>query len=176
MLIKIINVSQPEKIQTARGGYFTMEVNYKDEQGKTQGKKLMSFSSPEVFNTLKTAAQNDQFDITSEKDKNGYWQWIAISKADGAQPSSSSGAKPAASVAGRSTYETPEERAARQKLIVRQSSLTAALATLSVGAKAINKDEVKALAQEYSDWVFEVKDEVVPNPADLSDIDDDIPY
>ena len=171
MLIKIINVSQPEKVKT----YFTMEVNYKNEQGQTQGKKLMSFTAPEVFNTLKTASQGDTYDITTEKDKNGYWQWIAAVKAEGA---ATSGARPqpASQVQSRGSYETAEERAARQRLIVRQSSLSAAVATLTVGAKSVDKDAVKALAEEYNSWVFEEDAKVPSDPADFSDLDDDIPF
>lgn len=170
MLIKIINVSQPEKVKT----YFTMEVNYKNDQGQTQGKKLMSFTAPEVFNTLKTAAQGDTYDITTEKDKNGYWQWIAAVKSEGG--SSGSKPQPAAQVQSKGSYETAEERAARQRLIVRQSSLSAAIATKTVGAKSVDPEEVLALAEKYNDWVFEVKQPLAVSKVDISDIDDDIPY
>ena len=170
MLIKIINVSQPEKVKT----YFTMEVNYKNEQGQTQGKKLMSFTAPEVFNTLKTASQGDTYDITTEKDKNGYWQWIAAVKAEGA---ATSGARPqpASQVQSRGSYETAEERAARQRLIVRQSSLSAAVATLTVGSKSLNPEDVLLLAEKYNDWVFEVKNPLGVSTVDISEIDNDIP-
>lgn len=171
MLIKIINVSQPEKVKT----YFTMEVNYKDDQGRTQGKKLMSFTAPEVFNTLKTAAQGDTYEITTEKDKNGYWQWTSAVKADGA---TTGGAKPqpASQVQSRGSYETAEERAARQRLIVRQSSLSAAVATLTVGSKSLNPEDVLVLAEKYNDWVFEVKSPLGVSTVDISEIDNDIPY
>ena len=149
-----------------------MEVNYKDEAGKTQGKKLMSFTFPLVFNALKDAKQGDTFNITTSKNDKGYWDWTEATPATGGEVAVA-GAKPASSVtASKGSYETADERTARQRLIVRQSSLTAALGTLTVGAKAIDKEAVKALAEEYTDWVFEKLggvDAVVALP-------DDIPY
>lgn len=166
MLIKIIAVSEPEKVKT----YFTMEVNYKDEAGKTQGKKLMSFAFPLVFNALKDAKQGDVFEITTKKNDKGYWDWTDVATST-SQEIGTSTAKPASAIATKSSYETADERAVRQRLIVRQSSITAALGTLSVGAKAVDKDAVKALAQEYTDWVFEhnAVDDVI-------NLDDDVPY
>lgn len=67
-------------------------------------------------------------------------------------------------------YESKEERTARQRLIVRQSSLTAALSTLTPGAKTVDKEAVKALAEEYFDWVFESGETGIQN------MEDDIPY
>ena len=167
MIITVLNVSQPEKVKT----YFTIEVNYKNEKGQTQGKKLMSFSAPDVYNVLKGASSGEQYDITV-KQEGQYWNWVGASKVEG-----SGGGKanaPVASSGGRGGYETAEEREKRQRLIVRQSSLTAALTTLSVGAKSVDKNAVKALAEEYTDWVFE---ELPTLKEDVSfdDLGDDIP-
>ena len=166
MIITVLNVSQPEKVKT----YFTIEVNYKNEKGQTQGKKLMSFSAPDVYNALKGASSGEQYDITV-KQEGQYWNWVAAKKLEG-------GAKPTGNTptatTGRSSYESAEEREKRQRLIVRQSSLTAALTTLSVGAKSVDKNAVKALAEEYTDWVFE---ELPTLKEDVSfdDLGDDIP-
>jgi hypothetical protein len=50
MLINIIDVAQPQT-STNRNGrqYQSLEVTYKDDQGRVSSKKLMSFSNPEVF-------------------------------------------------------------------------------------------------------------------------------
>ena len=62
----------------------------------------------------------------------------------------------------KSTYESPEERAKRQILIVRQSALDRAVTTLSVGAKTPpGYDDVTTLATKYYNWVMQDPAEVV---------------
>jgi hypothetical protein len=73
-----------------------------------------------------------------------------------------------------SNYETKEERAARQVLIVKQSSLTNAVATLSPGAKAaLDANAVIDLAQKYADWVF---DKPESDKTGFDDMGSDIPF
>ena len=52
------------------------------------------------------------------------------------------------------TKPSPEERAARQVYIIRQSSLSNATAILSVGAKSLKVSDVIATAKELEDFVF----------------------
>jgi len=166
MIITVLNVSEPQKIKT----YFTIEVNYKNEKGDTQGKKLMSFSAPSVYATMKEAQAGEQYDITVRKEGD-YWNWVEAKKADGAsKPVGSQSSSPA-----KSNYETTEERAKRQRLIVRQSSLTNAVAILTVGAKALKAEDVKVLANELTDWVFE-EEKLVENKGSFDDFEDDIPH
>ena len=166
MIITILNVSQPQTVKT----YFTIEVNYKNEKGDVQGKKLMSFSAPDVYNALKGAQAGEQYDVTS-KQENGYWNWVGAKKVEGgAKPTVSGGSQPA-----RSNYETSEEREKRQRLIVRQSSLTNAVAILTVGAKAVKPEDVKALADNLTDWVFE-EATLKEDNVNFDDFQDDIPY
>ena len=92
-----------------------------------------------TFKTLADAQSGQQYEITIVKNPQGYNDWTACSPANGAASHSDA---PAAAVAGkanatpRSTYETPEERAQRQVLIVRQSSLSNAVSCLAVGSKS----------------------------------------
>jgi hypothetical protein len=71
-------------------------------------------------------------------------------------PSQTSSAASTGTVAAKpvSNYETKEERAARQVMIVRQSSLSNAVSTLSVGAKHLTPSEVVAVAKEYERYVL----------------------
>lgn len=167
--ITVINVDIEQRPgQKGKKGYEQAEVTYKDGDG-TRSKKIMSFANPQVFATLKDAQKGDQFDVTSEK-IGEYWQWTAISPAGAGSPDpvparSSNGASSGS--VGRSNFETPEERAARQRLIVRQSSLTAALGTLTPGAKAaLDPDAVEALAERYHDWVYQ-KPDLFDEPSDI---------
>ena len=167
--ISIINVSQQTK-PTAKGSYTLLDVAYKNEtSGKTEGKKIMSFAQKETFDTLSKATSGQSYIIESVKnEQSGYWDWIGAELTTGeSQPVAAN--KPTGNATPKSTYETADERAARQVLIVRQSSLTAAINSLP--EKARDPETVKKVAQQYVDWVFQ-KD--TPNP-DFSDMEDDVP-
>jgi hypothetical protein len=138
----------------------------------------MSFSNPSVFNHIKNLGKGDAVNVTTTKDDQGYWQWTAIG---GDAPAQESTNKPAAAGVNRTTgsnYETKEERAARQVYIVRQSSISAAIGALTIGAKSVpTSDSILALAKEFEAYVFS-KDEpkTAANIPDLTDLEDDIPY
>jgi len=168
--IEIINVSATTK-PTKNGSYVQLDVAYKKlADGKIEGKKIMSFANKDAYGILSKASNGNQFTITSEKEGE-FWQWVAVT------PLSSSGGQEAvkAPAAGftspKSTYETAEERAARQVLIVRQSSLSAAVATLKTDKKELDPDMVMALAGRYNGWVFQKEDRM----PDFSDMQDDVP-
>ncbi len=159
MNITLLNKSISAATTTTGKSYQVMEVAYKNNtfQGKVEGKKITSYSTP-AFTILAEANPGDTFEVTVEK-KNGFNEWTALKKgsAMAEKVGGSVGTdKPfAATPSPTSTFETPEERARRQVLIVRQSSLSAAVDTLAVGAKSVKKEEVLALAEDYYNWVFQ---------------------
>jgi hypothetical protein len=138
--------------------YQIAEVAFKNNSfnGTVQGKKVTSYSK--AYQQVAEAQIGQTYDVTEEK--NGeFVEWVSLSPAGVV----AAGAAPAASVSEsvqrgstptRSTYETPEERAIKQVYIVKQSSLSNAVATLAVGAKAVKPSDVLKLAQEYTDFVF----------------------
>jgi len=170
MLIQIISTSVETK-PTAKGSYQQLEVVFKNlsYQGKVESKKVMSFgANAGAFTALSTAQAGAQFDVTVTKNAAGYNDWTTVVPSNGAPaPAGDTPAK--ANASPRSTYETPEERAQRQVLIVRQSSLSAAIGTLSVGAKALKSADVIELAQQYENYVFGIKD---PGPSGFEDLPD----
>jgi dihydroxyacetone kinase-like predicted kinase len=156
MEIQIISTSVETK-PTAKGSYQQLEVVFKNlsYQGKVESKKLMSFgANAAAFKTLSSAQSGQTFEVTVTKNAQGYNDWTSVTASAGVAPAA---AAAKSTPAPKSTYETPEERAQRQVLIVKQSSLSAAVSTLSVGAKAVKPDDVIALAQKYTDWVFGVE-------------------
>lgn len=176
MQIQIIDVGTPNTHAGKTGRtYQSLEVTYKGNDGKVSAKKLMSFSNPSVFKAAGTWSKGDLVEIVTQKDDAGYWQWTGIGEAGTASPTT---AAPAASagttrVTG-SNYETKEERAARQVLIVRQSSLSVAVQALLAGAKTPpNAKNIIGLAKELESYVF--AEEVKPIP-EITDLEDDIPY
>jgi hypothetical protein len=160
-------------VPTAKGSYQSAEVAYKNNtfQGKVEGKKVMSFgATASSFKTLATAQPGDSFTVEVIKNAAGYNDWVSMTKA-GAE----AGDAPKETVslpkpAMKTTYETPEERAQRQVLIVRQSSISAAVSTLTAGAKTTPKStDVIALAKEYEAYVFGVKS---AGPSGFEDLPD----
>ena len=178
MLIQIITTVVETK-PTTKGSYQQLEVTYKNltYAGKVESKKLMSFGANATsFKALANAQAGSTWEVTVVKNDKGYNDWTAVSPGTmspgGGEVPVATSSKPAATAA-RSTYETPEERAQRQVLIVRQSSLSAAVATLAVGSKSVKPDEVIAVAKQYENYVFDIKD---PGPSGFEDLPDfDVP-
>ncbi len=166
--IEIIKVKSETK-PTAKGSYTMLDVAFTNlSSGKVESKKIMSFANKTVFDILSKAESDQKFTVTSEKnEKTGYWDWVSVDT--GAASSGSSTTKGFTSP--KSTYETAEERAKRQVLIVRQSSLTAAITTLKDAKGSLNPDDVVSLAQDYVAWVFQE----APNPVGFEDMEDDVP-
>lgn len=173
MIIEIQDVSRTDSTGKNGKSYGVLQVAYRAD-GKLQEKKLMSFSNPQVFKHIEGLKKGDTVNVKTEKDGNGYWQWTAILNEEQQQPKPVQSGATATRVTG-STYETPEERAIKQKYIVRQSSLTTAIQILGVGAKSLDKQAVLGLAEELENWVFRVD---LPKVATISweDMEDDLPY
>jgi hypothetical protein len=164
-------------VPTAKGSYQVIELAYKNKsfQDKLEGKKIMSFTNKEVFNALKESKFGDIFNVTRVKNDKGFWDWTAVrggSMADSASNSVGTNDVPATSnfvssnmtsaatsgyVKGtpspKSTYETTEERAARQVLIVRQSSISSAV-EFAAANKIKDEEEVIRLAKRFEAFVF----------------------
>lgn len=170
MKIQVLSVNV-NHIPNAKGGYDVAEVAYKDlAQGKVGGKKVMSFTDKAVFNAVKGMQTNGFYEIAIAKeagnDGKEYWQWKSVVESTG-EAAPAAGGKPSFT-APKSNYETPEERVARQRLIVRQSSISNAIAMLKTDKVQLSYDDVAALADRLADWVYAQPAPVVGG--------DDIPY
>ncbi len=175
--IQLVNVSKTT-VPTAKGSYVQYEVAYKKD-GKLEGKNIFSFSAKEVCKFLDTAESGATYVVTQEKNEKGYWDWkhIGAAGADTPQPTStaSTGAGTAARTTPKGDWETKEERALKQVLIVKQSSLAQAVSTLTAGVKAPpDPAAVKALAQEYTDWILARPP--VAAAVVTEELEDDIPF
>ncbi len=170
MQITVQNVSTttvPPKTGKGRP-YGEATVEFLNERGETKVWKLRSFTNPSVYKTISEAQSGQVFEITKTKNDKDYDEWVAanpvnVEKAGPAITSS----KPTVI---KSTYETPEERAVKQRLIVRQSSLAQAIACqqdfLNKGEVSING--ILDLADQFTDWVYQ-------SPS-LTEMDEDIPF
>lgn len=183
--IQLLSVTTETK-PTAKGSYQQLEVAYKDlsNQGKVSSKKIMSFANKKVFDTLSIAKPAAVFEITMEKDEaKGYWNWIEAKRsADGAATIASVPQGTSVSPATTSTkggWETPEERAKRQIYIIRQSSLSTAVAALSVGSKVHpNPKDVIDYAKQLESYVFGDSEAKVASKdvGTIETLEEDIPF
>ena len=156
MLITIKDIAI-EKINKGKNNWETATVSY-DFQGNFRQQKIVSFSNPAVFAELKKLSAGDQVEVTVTKNDQGFNQWATLTKPSG-EPQKAPGAPATGKVTG-SNYETREERAARQVLIVKQSSLAQAIAYLTATDKdgVFGVNNVLDIAQQFSDWVFDKGD------------------
>lgn len=174
MRIEVLNVSKTTRPGSKPGSSFgQLDVAYKNlDDGKVSAKKVMSFGDwKNAYEVLQSANANEQFTVKNEK-KGDYWVWTEVSKGvsenNATAPKSQSG-----NPVPRNTYETPEERARRQVLIVRQSSLSAAIDTLKTDKVVPKREEVVELAAYYHDFVFGKGEFSTPV---ATDFEDDIPF
>lgn len=171
--IQVVNVDS-YKGTTKKGDEYTYyEVTYKNlRDNKVNGKKVFPFGDVPVFEAVKKFAKGDKYTIVQAKEGE-YWNWKEVKPlgsapaAEGTQPS-------------KSAY-VPDD--VKQRLIVRQSCLSSASKIAAAGG--LTHENAMEMAQDFFDWVFEVKpkkeerksmrQEPVEDMLDDS-LDDDIPY
>lgn len=152
MNIKIIDVDV-QWVGEGRKKYGKAAVEY-NYNGEARKQNVMSFTNPDVFKKVQELV-GQHVEVEVGKNDKGYSEWrsISVTNAGNSAPPTTGG--PATTRVSGSNYETREERAARQVLIVKQSSLSAAIATLTPGSKtALDPKAVIEQAQQYADWVF----------------------
>lgn len=137
----------------SKGKYNQLNVGYLDiNSGQEHTYKLMSFVNKDAYTLLKAAKADDEFNVTCNKNDKGYWTWEEVTVLGSQVKTTKVNTTP------RSTYETPEERAKKQLYIVRQSSITNAIALLGAKAKV---DAVLETAKQFEAYVFGLNDEQV---------------
>lgn len=176
-------------VPTAKGSYQVIDLAYKNKsfQDKLEGKKVMSFTNKDVFAALQKASFGDIFEISRVKNDKGFWDWTAVASSNGAVSAGGADVPVAqaqqvkvGTVTPKSNYETAEERAARQVLIVRQSSISSAV-DLAVANKVKDPQEVIKIAQAFEAYVFGTAVTETPPAMDeppanfFEDIEDDLP-
>ena len=153
MLVEIIKVEVENK-----GKYRQANVTYKGADGKVDAnKKIMSFTYKDVFTELSQAQLGDKFEIKTEKNEKGYWDWTEAVRAG--KNTAPAGKSYSESVTKGGNWETAEERAKRQVYIVRQSSISAALelAKLNGIEAPVTEQDVIASARVFEAFVFGIE-------------------
>ncbi len=166
-----ISVLTVEKNTPPGKKYVVAEVRYKNLTfGKVESKKIFSFGAQEqAFKALGDAKAGDVFEVEVKKNDQGYNDWVKVVQAPpggGEQTSVANAPAPRTN----NSWESAEERAKKQVLIVKQSSLSSAIAALSVGAKTTPPPElIIKTAQAFTDWVTSEK------TVDLFSVPNDLP-
>lgn len=140
-----------EEVAKGQKTYQSMSVAFKGEDGKVDAKKLVSFATDKlVWDTLAKAKKGDTFSVDQEKNEAGFWTWTAVHRQDGpvAQKGQLAPMKP--------TYETPEERAKRQVMIVRQSSISSAVELVKDHGKQPDPAKVIEVAKMFEAYVLDL--------------------
>lgn len=125
--VQVVSVEHNIEIQKKSGGVYPgTRLTYRLD-GKIQEQNFHNNSlkyNPNVAESLKVLVSGDV--VTIDKIKDGeFWKVTAITKGGSVpQPSTPATPTPAAS---KGTWETAEERAKKQVMIVRQSSISAAI-------------------------------------------------
>jgi hypothetical protein len=146
-----------ENVVRGKSRYTKATVDY-TYNGEARKQTIMSFANPGIFKQVQELQAGTEIEVTTGKNEAGFTEWTAITIGDRLPSGSTASAVPSSTGVTRvtgSNYESKEERAARQVLIVKQSSLGAAVESLTPGAKApLDRKAVLELAQFYVDWVF----------------------
>lgn len=143
------------------------------QNGKPRKQNVMSFKNPDVFKKVQDLV-GQTVEVEVVKNEKGFDEWASVGVASSTPGSSGGTAQaPARAASNSGNWETKEERAYRQVLIVKQNALTNAVAALTPGAKAaLSTEDVLKKAQEFSDWVLAQEAE----DNSIESLSDDIPY
>ena len=134
-------------------GYSIAEIAYKTDDGKAKGMKVLDYAQKDVFAVVKDAKPGDVLDADFEKNTKGFWVFKTVSNT-GLKETVAVPATPNSPVT-RGNWETSEERAARQVMIVRQSSLSNAIGYYGLtGEKKLNPVDIVEVAREFEAYVL----------------------
>ena len=168
--IEVVGVTPPVFTKTARGGYNTLEVAYKQDV-KVTGKKLLDFVTKATYDVLVNAKAGEVYFIEAEKNEKGYIDWLTATPVDPTttavedavaqddrRGAAAAPAKPSTMPTARgrvvgNTYETPEERFTNRAAIIRQSTLNMAVEVLGPNPSA-STENILALARRFEDHVY----------------------
>jgi hypothetical protein len=148
--IEVIDVSESEEPKkVGKGKNKVITVTYKSDEGKIEAKKLFDWATKtEVWEAIKTSQKGSVLNVEKEKNDKGYWDWMAVHRQDG--PMKTSEGSPARPAPTKPTYETPDERALKQVMIVRQSSISSAVNLLGPVPKGADQVAASALVVEIA--------------------------
>lgn len=161
---KVLEVATNQTIAKNGGGsYKGTRLTYRDSEGAIKEKCIHENAlkyNPTLKNQLSELSGGDDFTMVMEKEGD-FWNIKGITKGvveNDPSPATVGNGKTSATSSNpspRSTYETPEERAKKQVLIVRQSSVTSAIAYSATLKTPLPINEILKTAEQITAFVFQ---------------------
>lgn len=150
--ITILKVDQ----EKAPKGYVVTTVNYKDQTGKVRAMKVLPFKDQaQVAEAFSAAKPGEVWEVRLQKNDRDFWEFAPTPLKVGDQ------AQVTAPTA-KGNWETAEERNKKQGYIIRQNSVTNAVAFMDAVKAKMSPQEVIEIAKVFENYVFngtaEVKD------------------
>lgn len=160
----VVSFTPQTKVKKQGGGtydawqliYRTTDNEVKDVTKPIQGLRF----NASLKNGLESLSVGDEFTLVMERNANGYFDVKSVEKGikdvqeTSKEPDGNRAPVRSGKVTG-SNYETPEERAKRQVLIVRQSSVSNALDFAKISMKdPVTLEDILAWAKEIEKHVF----------------------
>ncbi len=141
--------------------YDAYQLVYRNERGEIKDwtKPVTGLKyKPALKKAIDALEVNDEFTLITEKNAKGFLDLMDVIKGKPPETVTSLAAPaPAAAPASngyKSTYETPQERADKQRYIVRQSTLSLAVEVLTASKGKLDPEAIKALATDFENYVF----------------------
>lgn len=122
--------------------------------GNNRKQRVMSFANPDVFKTISGISTPASVEVEVTKNAKGYDEWAKVVVLTGSNSAPAASAPKASGKVLGSNYETAEERAKRQLMIVRQSSIANALTYHDKDDVRPSIADVLETAQQFVDFVY----------------------
>ena len=133
--------------------YKICELGYRTDDGKIKGMRIFGFGEQKNnFDVASKAVAGDIMEAQFKTNEKGFWEFASLENTGvkEAMTNASVNNQTTVTTPSRGNWETPEERAARQVMIVRQSSLSNAIAYLTaIGNKTFTEYDVIAVATTF---------------------------
>jgi hypothetical protein len=154
--VKILDVNV-ENVVKGKSRYSKAAVTY-TYNGEARTQNIMSFTNPAIFKAVQEKV-GQEVEITITKNAAGYNEWASLDELGVAPAASAPSSTPSPTTTGTrvtgSNYETPAERAARQVYIIKQSSLSTAVALAATQEANVTPEQIIEVAQLFTDWVLD---------------------
>lgn len=160
MKIQVTELTAPQTVSRGSKSYQTVTVKYL-AGGKAMEKKVVSFDP--IYKDVMALKEGQEVEVTSVKEGD-FWKWTEI-KSVSSTPATGE-------VRQKSSFESKEDRDARQLYIIRQSSLSNAINTLKTEKHIPSTEDVISLAAVYADWVFSGE---IMQEKTIANLEEDIP-
>lgn len=163
MLVQVVTIGKEETTGSGDKKYKKRCIKYLDQSGKERDKWLVDFAFKDVYSFFSSIMEGAHVEISIEKNAKGFWDWVGVEPAGEGAVSKPTGGAP--------VRKFVSESDSRQRSIVRQSSLKAAVDTIKTDKVASNPSQVMEVATMYETWVNRPEDPVKA----IADMEDDIP-